>query len=325
MSSSTSGSEWRGGPWALLLRSAAFGLVVMLAGLLVATFGPHIASNDYLAALQAKHLRLHGLGSPKVVLVGGSNLAFGIDSEVLERSLCRPTVNMGVHAGLGFRYMVDEVKKELGPGDVVIVALEYTHYAQAERTDDIMYLMVDRYPAALRFVPLFQRPKVVLATLVMRLRTAWRTFRGTAYEPPLNPTYRAEGFDERGDMVGHLQLPRPDTLIPGNNLPIDPRVVDAFFSHATDLLNHAQTARATVLFTWPSLVPEGDDPAHVERIAQQLEKRGLPTLGRPADYFFHESLRYDTRYHLHGHGRDERTRFMVRDVCAEYPDLCCGR
>jgi len=303
---------------------AVFSMLIALAGLLVAAFGPHISSNDYLASAAPKHQRLHSLGSPKAIVLGGSNVAFGVDSEQLEEVLCRPVVNMGVHASLGFRFMVDEVKKELGDGDVVIVALEYTNYSKPERTDDILYLLVDRYPVALRYVPLMDRPKIVLATLVMRLRTAWRSVMGNAYGTPNDPTYRADGFNERGDMVGHLLLPRPDTAQLEAVVFSDKLVAEAFHTHARDLLKHAEEAGATVLFTWPSRVPMEGDVERADSIALELRDRGLPLIGDPADYFFSDTMRYDTRYHLHGPGRRTRTQRLIKDVCAARPQLCCA-
>lgn len=323
MSSSTSGSKAPQGPLRLLVRMACFSMLVAFSGLLVAAFGPHISSNDYLVSAARKHQRLSTLGSPKVVLVGGSNVAFGVDGELVEEALCRPAVNMGVHASLGFRFMVDEVKEELGPGDVVIVALEYTNYGRPERTNDILYLLVDQYPAALRFVPVLERPRIVLATLVMRLRTAWRIFWGNAYEPPTNPTYRADGFDERGDMVGHLLLPRPDRVQVEAVVYHDKLVAGAFHTHARDLLEHAEDAGATVLFTWPARVPVEGDRQRADTIANELREHGLPMVGEPSDYFFPDAMRYDTRYHLHGPGRRMRTLRLVKDICAARPWLCC--
>ena len=57
-------------------------------------------SQNYLMANRDKLHVLSATISPKVVLVGGSNLAFGIDSELISKSLGMPVVNMGLHAGL---------------------------------------------------------------------------------------------------------------------------------------------------------------------------------------------------------------------------------
>ena len=69
------------------------------------------ASDDnYLAAVLEKDRLIRSTPSPKIILVGGSNLAFGIDSRMLRDSLNVNIVNMGLYAKLGLRYMLAQVK-----------------------------------------------------------------------------------------------------------------------------------------------------------------------------------------------------------------------
>src|SRR6266436_7071833 len=64
----------------------------------------------YLAASIDKHHLLVQQPSPRIVFVGGSNLAFGLDSSEIERSLSYHPINMGLHIGLGLAFMLAEVK-----------------------------------------------------------------------------------------------------------------------------------------------------------------------------------------------------------------------
>jgi hypothetical protein len=82
-------------------------------------------SDSYLAASHDKEQRLATLAGPRVVFVGGSNLAFGLDSATIERCTGRRSVNMGLYVALGLPFMLDEVRAGLRPGDVVVLALEY--------------------------------------------------------------------------------------------------------------------------------------------------------------------------------------------------------
>ena len=56
---------------------------------------------NYQASLIDKVQRLESIHEPKIVLIGDSNLAFGIDSEKIEEAFDMPVVNMGLHGGLG--------------------------------------------------------------------------------------------------------------------------------------------------------------------------------------------------------------------------------
>src|SRR5437879_5998760 len=92
--------------------------------LLLARFNPD-AEENYLAATVDKHRRLAQTRPPRVILVGGSNLALGIQSDRLEVALGRPVVNMGLAQGLGLEFMLNEVQAAIGSGDTVVLSVEY--------------------------------------------------------------------------------------------------------------------------------------------------------------------------------------------------------
>jgi hypothetical protein len=62
------------------------------------------------------------------VFVGGSNLAFGLDSQLVEQRTRRYTVNMGYNASIGIAFMLDDVMPHLQRGDMVIASFEYPLY-----------------------------------------------------------------------------------------------------------------------------------------------------------------------------------------------------
>src|SRR2546423_1051105 len=76
------------------------------------------------AAIDKENL-IRNTPQPRVIFVGGSNLAFGLNSLLIQRRLGRSVVNMGLSAGLGMRFMLAEVRPHLRPGDLVVVVPEY--------------------------------------------------------------------------------------------------------------------------------------------------------------------------------------------------------
>ena len=82
----------------------------------------------YVAAIIDKQKSLRSCPSPKIILVGGSSLAFGLDSEMIESRVRRPVLNMGLHAGFGLKFMIEEVKPYVDSGDVVLLVPEYEHF-----------------------------------------------------------------------------------------------------------------------------------------------------------------------------------------------------
>ena len=75
-----------------------------------------------------KHRRLTSGTTPRIVFVGGSNLAFGLDSQEFERRVQRYTVNMGYNAHVGIAFMLNDVVRLLERGDTVIASFEYPLY-----------------------------------------------------------------------------------------------------------------------------------------------------------------------------------------------------
>lgn len=72
--------------------------------------------------------------SPKMVFVSGSSLYTSLDSKRVSDSLHLPVVNYGFHAGIGLRYMIDDVAQYAKKGDIFVISPEYPQFFS-----DIMY------------------------------------------------------------------------------------------------------------------------------------------------------------------------------------------
>ena len=101
---------------------------VLLGVLFYVSYEPQ---NGYMAELRDKQKLLKNTPGPKLVLVGGSNLAFGVDSEKIEQQTGMRVVNMGLHGGVGLPYMLSLALPELKSGDVVVVSPEYELFFQS--------------------------------------------------------------------------------------------------------------------------------------------------------------------------------------------------
>ena len=82
-------------------------------------------SYNYMSGIQLKHRRAEEFKQPKIMFVGGSSLAYGMDSELVENTFLVPVVNLGHHGGLGVSFMLNQAKKLLKKGDIVFISIEY--------------------------------------------------------------------------------------------------------------------------------------------------------------------------------------------------------
>ena len=65
--------------------------------------------DGYLQAYNKKCQLLEDAPAPRIIFVGGSNLAFGLDSQRIKDSLNINVINYGLHAGIGLKYMIDDI------------------------------------------------------------------------------------------------------------------------------------------------------------------------------------------------------------------------
>lgn len=69
---------------------------------------------------------------PRLFLLGGSNLAYGVDDALLEELLEGrfAVINYGAHAGLGVGNLLDLAAPHIREGDVAVICAEYVNYSQ---------------------------------------------------------------------------------------------------------------------------------------------------------------------------------------------------
>lgn len=318
MHSSTSASDALRFAFRALLFAAVVGAVVTS----VMHWGPPAAPSDFMSSTVLKNDRLRAIGSPKAVLVGGSNLAYGVDSERLGRALCMPVANMGLTALLGFRFIADEALAAVGKGDLVIVCVERGTYQLPDPAPDALATVVDYRPEALALVPWRQRPRLIASLAALHLQTLrddWehRLLHGGP------PGFNDRQFLPNGDVVNHLHAPqirRPDPQLDVHDTLV---IAPAFWRMADDLVLRAREQGAEVVFGFASMADTIYNPAVNHRLKQELLAHGLTVVGDPDRYAFADSLFYDSWYHLRGQGRDLRTGRLIEDLCAVLPDRCC--
>lgn len=319
MPSSTSSSDR--GPGSLLLRGMAFGLLLLGSLVIVGIGAGPGARVDYYQALSAKHARLEGLGSPKLVLMGGSSAAFGFDSEALGKALCMPVANMTLHASLGLNFMTNEIGGSLGRGDVVLLSMEPGMF-NGPTGDLELGMALDADPASWRHVPPQALPKSMAVALVMRLKGAFRatTRRGTTRQP--DPFFRKDSFDGNGDLRLTTEALAADTL----PLPVmerDSTMAPAVIEQLVKLRERVATAGATLLFAWPPIARSSADARSDQRVAAVVHGADIATIGPDAAPVFPDTAFLDTPLHLRPWGRAVRTEGFIEDLCRARPDLCC--
>ena len=309
----------------LIVRIGLLVLAVVLTGAIVSQYDVRKVDNDYIAAVLEKDRLIRNTPSPKIILVGGSNLAFGIDSHMMEDSLGLHVVNMGLYAKLGLRYMLAQVKPYIGRGDIVLVVPEYDqfygNFANGDNTLNtaLLYAPPDRISDFIKsysIVDVVLRPRAENARRAFLHAAAAAVGRENEFYPPdTNPVYNRHSFNDRGDVISHLgrKGKDPDSIYV-HELPS----LKTFNAKTVDDLNsvadRAVKVGARSYFMFPSYMERAYalSDKDIDSLTAKIKKDSrMPFIGTPKDFVFPDSLFFDTRFHLTGAGRAQRTVRMI--------------
>jgi hypothetical protein len=309
----------------LLIRVGLLTLAIFLTGFVLSEYDTRADDNSYVAAVLEKDRLIRTTPSPKIIMVGGSNLAFGTDSKMMQDSLGMNVINMGLYAKIGLRYMLAQVKPYIRRGDIVLVVPEYDQFYGAYLEGDntlntaMLYTPADRIPDFIRsysIVDVILRPRAENARRSFLRAAAAAVGKKEEFFPPdTNPVYNRHSFNQYGDAVAHLsrQGKDPDSIYVGALPPMknfNPDAVEV----VDDLYKAAVKNGARAYFLWPSYM----DSAYVinEAAIDSLGARisagtRMPVAGSPKQFVFPKTYFFDTRYHLNAPGREVRTRKMI--------------
>ena len=85
----------------------------------IISFLPSQFKNTFLGGLKIKIDRIESIEEPKIVIIGGSSVPFGVDSKQMEEMLGMPVVNFGLYATLGTKLMLDLSREYINSGDII--------------------------------------------------------------------------------------------------------------------------------------------------------------------------------------------------------------
>lgn len=284
----------------------------------LAATAPEVYDDTYYAALKVKYQRLAQTEDSRIVVIGGSSVAFGIDSKIVEQELGIPCVNFGLYAAFGLKCMLDLSVSELNRGDIVVIAPEYSsqmfseyvgysYLLQAMEKSPKMYAALGREYAAglLEAMPAFLSDKRQLAA-----------------SGGLKPSgvYARSAFDSYGDIIYDRPENIMDGMVSGDNLPeIGPGIVtDSFADMINDYTAKARARGATVYFGFcpvnalsVELAGNTDPEGFRQALAEKLDCEILASL---EDHILDAGYFYDSNFHMNNAGVVCNTVLLVNDI-----------
>jgi hypothetical protein len=288
-------------------------LSVLALGLIIPRFTPH--QNLHFALID-KHNLLLRTPAPRIVLVGGSNLAFGMDSGMLSDSMKMPVVNTSIHAGMGVKYILEDIEPYIKSGDLVILSLEYDlFYGAAAWGYEPMISSVMAIPSNVRLVNMHNAGDLISGVSKEALRNLAKfgvnTFNAVRGKPSPG-VYDRDSYNAFGDVIKHFDKPPVEFSVVDIDTEFNPEAI----AMIEQFRSKVEGKGAVLFVTYPALNESSFRvyPSKIERIRSEFEARGFISLGTPEEYAFNDSLYYNSKYHLDKHGIKLRTKLLIGDL-----------
>lgn len=279
---------------------------------------------DYDSAMADKYMRLLNTEGKRIILVGGSNLSFGLDSSMIKAQYPDYTViNFSCSAFYGILPLFDMLEKHVRADDIVIFAPEYysTMYAYTEESTMNNWQYIESNYDILSDI------NIKTNSYVFRTFTDYLAEK-RAYLPGkkvnADNVYIRSGFNREGDLTvyrknkGTFGFYCPDGWI------ITDRGMDRYNTLCTTLSQRG----ATCLFSFPPLPNGGGSKDYIagQTAAFEAKLRGMlntdkcTVISSMADYYFDDVLFYDNVYHLTLDGAKVRTEQLLEDLAAYFAE-----
>lgn len=271
-------------------------------------------SDTFDAAAIDKYDLLMKTESPKIILVSGSNFAFGMNSEELSQAFSMPVVNLGLHAGIKPHFTVKMAEQNIGEGDIILVGFEYEQYGKREIDVPTAMETIENYPRMWKLVSPADYFLIFKGYL-----SEYGFIKIDRYQNGYEPTtgaYARNAFDEYGDN----DYPRTENIRTSYEQDVeidDNNITDSMIRELNHLNKIATKNGAKVYLTYPSidqaviLTNEDEWEKFDKKLQENLD---FPIISKMRDYIFDSQYFYDTDYHLTMDGREIRTKQLISDM-----------
>ena len=269
------------------------------------------ASTSLIFANKQKDELLQNTQSPRIIFIGGSNLSFGLNSQMIKDELDINPINTAIHADIGIRYMLENTIQYIREKDIIILAPEYHHFYRDYNfmSEELLRTVFDVNLSNIKLLNLQQ----LIGLIPYISKYSFSKIRPYEYfNIDEHGIYSVNSFNEYGDTSAHWDLPKqefyPYSMLSGKfNYSIIPHIVD--------FQKRINRKKAKLFITYPGYQDFSyiNSIKQIEKIASEYKKYNLSILGNPERYKISNQMTFNTPYHLNKEGVDHRTRLFIAD------------
>ncbi|MGI4020855.1 MAG: hypothetical protein ACRYFA_05060 [Janthinobacterium lividum] len=264
-----------------------------------------------------KNELLKNTPSPRIIFVGGSNLAFGLDSKRIKDSLLLNPINTGIHINIGLKYMLANTIKYIKAGNIIVLAAEYQQFygTLADGESELFSLVTDVVPQSrnsLDYKQYFKLVQLVPEFAQSKLQPLLLFYK---YPKPdqFIGRYDRKAFNNYGDACAHWKLSAEN---PKPYLAITESLNNEIFKTLIDFKNMINRKKAKLYITFPGYQYSSykNSITAIKQVESQLKNYNFNLISTPQEYIIPDNLIFDTPYHLTKKGVDYRTGLLIKDL-----------
>lgn len=283
-----------------------------------------------------KHFLNEIIKSPRIIIAGGSNALFGINSDIIEKTTGRNVFNIASHAGLDLNFHYLKLKQYMNNGDIIVIPLEYNYYYKDDGytewfIDNMTAWGKEEYIDKLNVIDLFkfiyhvqpsrvyeglfnkQKPPtvnkdIVIISTVKSLYSGWQG-------------YSFKSMNKYGEI--NIDAQPEDTLVEAGRKGIvylkNRKISDNFllFMHKVNRL--ARERNGKIVLTWPPSIrnkyfdlANDNHRDRVDAFIQELQRQDISIYCDPRDFNMDIQYFSNTEYHLNSSGAMIRSELLGR-------------
>ena len=299
------------------IKRTTYFLLTLLILIIIGAFIPPTpyVSESLLFATQKKDSLLANTETPRIIFVGASNIAFGLNSQIIKDSLHLNPINTGLHIGFGLKYMLDNTLSYIKEGDIVVLSFEYEHFFRDLNwtSEELIRTIFEVNRTNPKYMLLNQQQ--YLSSIKHFIKISLSRFTPKEYFGfNIRPDYSINSFNEYGDVFTHWN--KEKGIFPIHDF-IDPTSLfnEEVIQKIKNFENDVLKIGGTVYVTYPGFQDKSfiKNECIIKKVEDKYIENRFTILGTPEKYILPDSLMYDSPYHPSKNGADIRTLLFIED------------
>ena len=310
------------------------GFPLLVAAVVCSVFGgyylwsttlPNVYENTYYAALVDKFDYLKSKADKKkIVLVGGSNVAFGFNSELLEKEFPEyDVVNFGLYAGLGTKIMMDLALPFVGEGDMVFLIPETNSQSMSLYFSPVStWKAIETERGIYDYLPSDNQSSMQgnYFNYINEKKEFSEPIPGSGIyqRKNFNDHFDFEYLDDEGNSL-RSQNTMSQHYDPSMTIDFKSELLNESFSKYANEYNRLVAQKgAKLYFEFSPMNELGVENADLESLSNFYwllrESFDFPVIGNPEEYVIDPHYFFDSNFHLNDAGAIYRTKILADDI-----------